>query len=161
MTLVAVVCLFLVCQTPQAVFLVIDTFWVPPEGSTADNIIRGLGNISNFLLAINAASNFIMYCVMSDQYRRTLALTFFPKLYKRRMEFNATLRSETTFRLSSFRYSSGARNSTMRKDNSKKDRSPSVENRKGVVSGPIKEVPDSNESLLKSTVERKKSPSPY
>lgn len=78
MTLIAVVMLFLVCQTPVAVMLIIMIFYKPEDNTTGEFILRGCGNIFNFLVALNAASNFVLYCVMSDKYRRTLLLTFLP-----------------------------------------------------------------------------------
>lgn len=35
-----------------------------------------LNNIFNLLVSINAASNFILYCVLSDKYRKTVKLIF-------------------------------------------------------------------------------------
>lgn len=35
-----------------------------------------LNNIFNLLISINAASNFILYCVLSDKYRKTVKLIF-------------------------------------------------------------------------------------
>lgn len=78
MTLIAVVILFLVCQTPTACMLIVMIFYHPPRYTQGDFILRGLGNIFNFLVAVNAASNFLLYCAMSDKYRRTLMITFLP-----------------------------------------------------------------------------------
>ncbi|XP_013790874.1 FMRFamide receptor-like [Limulus polyphemus] len=75
--LIAVVVLFTVCQLPTAVLLVYTTFH-PQIPMT-----RGLGNIFNFLMAINSAGNFILYCVLSQQYRRTFSQIFFPCLKTR------------------------------------------------------------------------------
>lgn len=38
-----------------------------------------LGNIFNFLITLNAACNFILYCVLSDKYRQTVKELFFGK----------------------------------------------------------------------------------
>lgn len=38
-----------------------------------------LGNIFNFLITLNAACNFILYCVLSDKYRQTVKDLFFGK----------------------------------------------------------------------------------
>lgn len=35
-----------------------------------------MNNIYNLLLAVNAASNFILYCVLSDKYRKTVKALF-------------------------------------------------------------------------------------
>ncbi|XP_046674094.1 FMRFamide receptor-like [Homalodisca vitripennis] len=82
-TLIAVVILFIICQTPAAVMLVVYLFYNPDKNSPSGAIMLGLGNIFNFLTTVNASSNFLLYCVMSDKYRRTLLLTFCPCLATR------------------------------------------------------------------------------
>ncbi|XP_003748414.1 FMRFamide receptor-like [Galendromus occidentalis] len=62
---IAVVVLFLVCQTPSACSLVLYR-------GKSDNLIKGLGNIFNFLVCLNAAGNFLLYCLFSPKYRATL-----------------------------------------------------------------------------------------
>ncbi|KAL1139915.1 hypothetical protein AAG570_006892 [Ranatra chinensis] len=104
MTLVAVVFLFLICQTPMAVTLIVKIFYDPKPNTLGDNMLGALGTIWNFLVAVNAASNFVMYCVMSDKYRRTLMLTFFPSFVYRHHQ-TGTVTSNTSFRLSSERRS--------------------------------------------------------
>ncbi|KAH8388107.1 hypothetical protein KR093_011800 [Drosophila rubida] len=66
-TLIAVVLLFIVCQLPWAIYLIL-TQYVEIDV----NIQRIAGNILNFLVAINAAANFFLYCVLSDKYRKTV-----------------------------------------------------------------------------------------
>ncbi|KAH8300988.1 hypothetical protein KR044_008173 [Drosophila immigrans] len=66
-TLIAVVLLFIVCQLPWAIYLIL-TQYVDIDM----NIQRIAGNILNFLVAINAAANFFLYCVLSDKYRKTV-----------------------------------------------------------------------------------------
>ncbi|KAE8741276.1 FMRFamide Receptor [Frankliniella occidentalis] len=75
-TLIGVVILFLVCQTPSAALLVYKSF------VDETKVHRSLGNICNFLVAVNAASNFLLYCALSDKYRRTFLVTFVPWCYK-------------------------------------------------------------------------------
>ncbi|XP_054266654.1 FMRFamide receptor-like isoform X3 [Macrosteles quadrilineatus] len=82
-TLIAVVILFIVCQTPAAIMLVVYIFYSPDKSTPAGAIMLGLGNIFNFLTTVNASSNFLLYCVMSDKYRRTLVLTLCPCLATR------------------------------------------------------------------------------
>ncbi|PSN56815.1 hypothetical protein C0J52_02671 [Blattella germanica] len=77
-TLIAVVILFMVCQIPAAITLIYNLFHKPAEGSVEINVLMGLGNIFNFLVTINAACNFVLYCAFSDKYRRTFLLTFLP-----------------------------------------------------------------------------------
>lgn len=81
-TLIAVVILFMVCQIPTAIALIYNLFHKPQEKSDAENICLGLGNIFNFLVTINAACNFMLYCALSDKYRRTFLLTFLPCCYQ-------------------------------------------------------------------------------
>lgn len=62
---IAVVVLFFVCQTPSACSLLLFR-------GEKDNLIKGLGNIFNFLVCLNAAGNFCLYCLFSPKYRNTL-----------------------------------------------------------------------------------------
>ncbi len=72
LTLISVVIMFLVCQMPTAAVCVYQAMYALPEHeSFADNILRGLGNIFNLLVCINAACNFLLYTVLSDKYRQT------------------------------------------------------------------------------------------
>ncbi|XP_075220168.1 FMRFamide receptor-like [Lycorma delicatula] len=96
MTLISVVFLFMICQTPQAFLLIIKYFYDPSKPHRDYYVLRGLGNIFNFMVAINAASNFMLYCAMSDKYKRTLMLTFFPCLahrHRRSHTFNSNIAS--------------------------------------------------------------------
>ncbi|KAF5283142.1 hypothetical protein FQA39_LY17400 [Lamprigera yunnana] len=68
--LIAVVVLFLICQIPTASVLIYDALVEVTDDATL-NIKAGLGNIFNALLAVNASCNFILYCALSDKYRRT------------------------------------------------------------------------------------------
>ncbi|XP_013793704.1 FMRFamide receptor-like [Limulus polyphemus] len=86
--LIAVVVLFMICQLPTAVLLVYTTFH--PQNA----ITRGLGNIFNFLMAINAAGNFVLYCLLSQKYRRTFLHIFCPclkiRLVRLHLDFQTT-----------------------------------------------------------------------
>lgn len=66
-TLIAVVLLFIVCQLPWAIYLIISN-----QIEIDLNLQIIIGNIFNFLTALNAAGNFFLYCVLSDKYRRTI-----------------------------------------------------------------------------------------
>lgn len=76
--LIAVVILFFVCQLPTAFMLILTSTYEPPRGSRDYYVIRGLNNIFNFLVAINAAGNFLLYCLFSQRYRRTFVNVFCP-----------------------------------------------------------------------------------
>ncbi|XP_035222972.1 FMRFamide receptor-like [Stegodyphus dumicola] len=78
--LIAVVILFLICQLPTAVILLYEAFHHVTPSSNEDLLLRGLGNIFNFLMAINAAGNFVLYCLLSQKYRRTFLVIFCPCL---------------------------------------------------------------------------------
>lgn len=68
--LIAVVIVFLLCQMPTALVLIYTSVHYVDQGSSEDNILRGLGNIFNLLVAINAACNFLLYTALSDKYRK-------------------------------------------------------------------------------------------
>ncbi|XP_076066241.1 FMRFamide receptor-like [Oratosquilla oratoria] len=80
--LIAVVILALLCQLPTAILLLYMSFHRSDPASTSFQIERILGNVFNLLATVNAACNFILYCALSDKYRRTFLLTFFPKWYR-------------------------------------------------------------------------------
>lgn len=96
MTLIAVVIMFCVCQTPTAVMMLTASVYEPPENTAAYYVNRGLHTIFNFLMVVNAASNFMLYCAMSRKYRRTLMITFMPFLAARHAR-HATLRSSVSY----------------------------------------------------------------
>lgn len=96
MTLIAVVIMFCVCQTPTAVMMLSASVYDPPEKTPAYYVNRGLHTIFNFLMVVNAASNFMLYCAMSRKYRRTLMVTFMPFLAARHAR-NLTLHSSVSY----------------------------------------------------------------
>lgn len=100
MTLIAVVIMFCVCQTPTAVMMLTASVYEPPEKTRAYYVNRGLHTIFNFLMVVNAASNFMLYCAISHKYRHTLMITFMPFLAARHAR-NATLRSSVSYPRSS------------------------------------------------------------
>lgn len=83
--LIAVVILFLVCQMPSAVLLIYTTF-----DDSRSTFILVLGNFFNFLVCVNASGNFVLYCLLSNKYRRTFVNMFCPCLQSR---FNPLLHS--------------------------------------------------------------------
>ncbi|KAG8198440.1 hypothetical protein JTE90_022178 [Oedothorax gibbosus] len=78
--LIAVVILFLICQLPTAITLLYKAFHTVEPRSNEDLLLRGLGNIFNFLVAVNAAGNFVLYSLLSQKYRKTFVLIFCPCL---------------------------------------------------------------------------------
>ncbi|XP_065212722.1 FMRFamide receptor-like isoform X2 [Planococcus citri] len=90
MALVAVVLLFIICQIPTTIMLLVSIFYSPPEKSAGYYYKRGLNNICNFLMCINTATNFLLYCAMSDKYRRTLIVTFLPCISRHHRAFTVS-----------------------------------------------------------------------
>ncbi|KAF2902954.1 hypothetical protein ILUMI_03223 [Ignelater luminosus] len=76
--LIVVIILFLICQIPTASFLIYDAL-VETKDPFKRNIMKGLGNIFNSLLTLSASCNFIVYCVLSDKYRKTFKALFFKR----------------------------------------------------------------------------------
>ncbi|CAG0889183.1 unnamed protein product [Darwinula stevensoni] len=68
--LIAVSVLFLLCQSPTALVLIYSSFHHPIPETRGDYVLRICGNVFNFLMAVNAATNFLLYCALSDRYRR-------------------------------------------------------------------------------------------
>jgi len=75
-----VVIMFLVCQLPTAATLIYNIFTTPSTNEEA--LLRGLGNIFNCLVGLNAACNFLLYCALSDKYRKTFLLTICRCFYR-------------------------------------------------------------------------------
>ncbi|KAA0199985.1 hypothetical protein HAZT_HAZT001377 [Hyalella azteca] len=74
--LIAVVVLALVCQTPAAIALLYTSFHTITPKSKDDYVMRFLGNLFNLLTACNAALNFVLYCALSDKFRKIFMATF-------------------------------------------------------------------------------------
>lgn len=72
-----VVIVFLFCQMPTAIVLIYTSIHNAERGSPEENILRGLGNIFNLLVAINASCNFLLYTALSDKYRKYFCAFFF------------------------------------------------------------------------------------
>lgn len=71
--LVVVILIFLLCQGPAAIMLIITLF----NPNTVNNFYRGLNNILNLLVAVNACANFFLYVGLSVKFRKTfLSLLF-------------------------------------------------------------------------------------
>lgn len=74
--LIAVVILFLVCQIPSAAMLLYTSVREIAPNTNEHALVLAFGNIFNFLMAINAAGNFILYSLLSKKYRRTFVIIF-------------------------------------------------------------------------------------
>lgn len=64
-TLVAVIVVFIVCVTPDAVMSTVFGFGYYDE----TDLVRGVREITDFLLLVNSASNFLLYCVFNRTFR--------------------------------------------------------------------------------------------
>lgn len=72
----------MICQIPTAIMFIVKSVYKSSEYPYLDAPYRILGNIFNFLVTINAAANFLLYCAFSARYRRTLLSTFFGRCYR-------------------------------------------------------------------------------
>ncbi|KAF8768339.1 FMRFamide receptor-like [Argiope bruennichi] len=86
--LIAVVILFFICQLPTACHLLYSTLHENFDLKQL-YLLRGLGNIFNFLMSLNAAGNFVLYCLLSQKYRRTFIQIFCPCLREKRGMMNS------------------------------------------------------------------------
>ena len=68
--LVTVVVVFMVCQIPALVYNV--AFAVNNAHVTSDFRYRVLSHVRNFLVSVNSAVNFLLYCAIGRRFRRTL-----------------------------------------------------------------------------------------
>lgn len=74
--LIAVVILFLFCQIPSAAMLLYTSVREMNPNTNEHALVLAFGNIFNFLVAVNAAGNFILYSFLSKKYRRTFVILF-------------------------------------------------------------------------------------
>jgi len=70
--MIIIIVVFLVCITPDAVMSMFFGFGYVEE----DNIVKGIREITDSLLAVNSAFNFVLYCTMSQQFRGTFCKIF-------------------------------------------------------------------------------------
>ncbi|XP_044317201.1 uncharacterized protein LOC108042989 [Drosophila rhopaloa] len=84
-TLIAVVLMFIVCQLPWAIYLVLSQYMNFQLGT---QVVAG--NVCNLLASLHAASNFFLYCVLSDKYRKTVRELITGYRYRRRHIRNNT-----------------------------------------------------------------------
>lgn len=84
-TLIAVVLMFIVCQLPWAIYLIVNQYM---EIQIGTQVVAG--NVCNLLASLHAASNFFLYCVLSDKYRKTVRELITGYRYRRRHARNNT-----------------------------------------------------------------------
>ncbi|XP_030749105.1 uncharacterized protein LOC115877125 isoform X2 [Sitophilus oryzae] len=83
--LIAVVVMFLICQTPTASLLIYQNFY-PPKSHREKNIHHTLGNVFNFLVTVHASCNFLLYSTMSKKFRTTFKKLFFDRSKNKRQD---------------------------------------------------------------------------
>lgn len=76
--LISVVVLFLCCQSPTAIMLIYSSVREFKRNTNEYHLHIALNNIFNFLVAVNAAGNFVLYSLLSQKYRRTFVQLFCP-----------------------------------------------------------------------------------
>lgn len=101
--LISVVFLFLICQLPVACSLIYTSIRELDPNRNEFYVVTAINNIINLMVAVNAAGNFVLYCLLSQKYRRTLVTLFCP-CFKRRL---ARLGGQSTLGQTAI-YSTGA-----------------------------------------------------
>jgi hypothetical protein len=74
--LIAVVTVFLCCQMPTAVVLILSFFWEPVPHTVVWHKMNMLRHLFNLLMGINASVNFVLYAALSKKYRREFCYEF-------------------------------------------------------------------------------------
>jgi len=75
--LVAVVLSFVATELPQGVIALMSGF----NESIFNDVYVPLGDVWDILVLVNSAVNFVLYCIMSRQYRKTFSIVFFTRLH--------------------------------------------------------------------------------
>ena len=70
--MIIIIIVFTVCITPDAIMSMFFGFGYAEE----DDIVKGIREITDSLLAANSAFNFVLYCTMSQHFRETFCLIF-------------------------------------------------------------------------------------
>ena len=71
--LISVIFVFLICITPDAIMSMFFGFGYIEE---ANLLVKGIREITDMLLAVNSATNFIVYCAFSKVFRDTFINIF-------------------------------------------------------------------------------------
>lgn len=77
-TLIGVSLLFLCCQSLKLIPDIYEAFYCEPGSNycATNNIINTLITLSNLLMCINSAANFLMYMVRGTKFRRAFIRTY-------------------------------------------------------------------------------------
>ena len=78
--LIAVVIVFITCQTPQAISNLYTTYLIVTENSSMETRLKVIiaNNIFNLLVQINSSVNFVLYSCFSNRFRRVFRKLFCP-----------------------------------------------------------------------------------
>ncbi|XP_059148700.1 FMRFamide receptor-like [Physella acuta] len=79
--LVSVVIVFIICQVPALIYNMAYAIDTAKVESSAGWIV--LSSFRNFLVMLNSAVNFILYCALGQKFRRTFVRTLCPCLVRR------------------------------------------------------------------------------
>lgn len=79
--LVSVVMVFIVCQVPALIYNM--AYSISMETVTSSQAWEVLSTFRNFLVNLNSAINFILYCALGQKFRRTFVRTFCPCIARR------------------------------------------------------------------------------
>lgn len=79
--LVSVVMVFIVCQVPALIYNM--AYAISMASVTTSPSWQVLSTLRNFLVNLNSAVNFILYCALGQKFRRTFVRTFCPCLARR------------------------------------------------------------------------------
>ena len=80
--LLSVVIVFLLCVTPDAVMSTFFGFGY----YDADYLVRGVREITDLLLAVNSAVNFVLYCTFNKVFRKNFMVLFFSTCYRGKIQ---------------------------------------------------------------------------
>ncbi|XP_069106982.1 FMRFamide receptor-like [Argopecten irradians] len=106
--LISVGIVFIVCQIPSAFLIIYNAYLehadiIPTKSEI--NSMRIAGNVTNLLLLLNAAINFMLYSVMSTKFRRVFLRVVCRPCYGKKNKFNYTEYSYVTNQTSTRRCS--------------------------------------------------------
>ena len=79
--LVSVVMVFIVCQVPALIYNM--AYAISMATVTTSSAWNVLSTLRNFLVNLNSAINFILYCALGQKFRRTFVRTFCPCVARR------------------------------------------------------------------------------
>lgn len=71
--LIAVLIMFLVCEFPSGILALLSGIL---GKLFINNVYRNFGDLMDMLALINSAVNFVLYCLMSQQFRKTFSKLF-------------------------------------------------------------------------------------